>query len=259
MPSTLAVAYQQRLRQVSLAAETATVTAWDSLGEWRDPQVPEFTAQAATVDAAARGLIVSTTDAYLAEFVAAATDSAPTLHGLDPDRYTRGVPDADVWGRPFVHAWTKVSEGASWSEAVRFGRQMAAQIAATNVQVAARGAARDWMEGEPRVVGYRRVLGGGKSCDLCIVASTQRYHRSDLMPIHHSCRCAVEPIVGTGDPSQVVGRQTLEFVKANADGYTRAALRRSGRDIADLPQVKVVDHGELGPLLWDRSHSFATL
>lgn len=259
MPSALALSYQATLRRTSNAAATATVASWDALGGHTDDFMAEFAGQAATIDDAARSVIVSTTDQYLALSVASQTGDSPTLRGLDPSRYTRGVPDADIWGRPFVHAWTKVSEGASWSEAVRFGRQMAAQIAATNVQVAARGAAHDWIEGEPRVVGYRRVLGGGRNCDLCIVASTQRYHRSDLLPIHHSCRCAVEPIVGTSDPGQVVGRQTLEYVKANADDYTRDALRRAGRDIADLPQVKVVDHGELGPLLWDRSHSFATL
>lgn len=49
------------------------------------------------------------------------------------------------------------------------------------------------MSTETVIVGYERVP-DGNACDLCDLASGQRYTRGDLMPIHDGCGCGVEPL-----------------------------------------------------------------
>jgi hypothetical protein len=128
--------------------------------------------------------------------------------------------------------------------------------AATDLQLAKTHSSRFVLGGKDHVVGYRRVLEGRKSCGLCIVASTQRYHKDDLMPIHGHCDCGVEPIFGDADPGQVVDTSTLEGVHAAIEERFGVS-DRSGRDPVDFRQVLVThEHGELGPVLAVKGQQF---
>jgi hypothetical protein len=129
------------------------------------------------------------------------------------------------------------------------------------VQLAARDTANRVISTTPRVVGYRRVLGSGVNCGLCIVASTQRYGRDDLMPIHPNCGCTVEPIIGQTAPPKVLDKGRVDLIKSQLRSedlpYTRQAMSRLRIDVDELPTVEIVDHPELGPTLWNQAHDFA--
>ncbi|MEQ9093070.1 MAG: hypothetical protein RLN63_03105, partial [Miltoncostaeaceae bacterium] len=100
-----------------------------------------------------------------------------------------------------------------------------ARLALTDHQLAQTPAARVWMaEPANQDYGYERVLGGGESCPLCVVASQQIYYREDLMPIHERCQCSVSPLFGEHPGGGNVPRE-----------------RDSG--------VRVVDDPEIGPRL----------
>lgn len=136
--------------------------------------------------------------------------------GLDPADYTtaalRKLPSISVYSRPFGAFGAKLNAGGSLDDALTSALASVTKLATTDLQLAQTHAARDWMDrsseyltGELRIVGYRRVLTGpGPHCALCEAASTRTYRVSDLLPIHEHCGCTVEPLYGT-EPVASVG------------------------------------------------------
>lgn len=257
MTTRLAIVYRQRLARLRVAAGAAAIAAWDAL------PVDDIERYATTVVPVVAGLqedATVLTSSYLSTHISAATGELAEFD-LDPSRYTietlRGVPAASVYARPAKTLRRALSEGVSFEDAVARGRERARATADTDVQLAARAASRDVIALDPRIVGYRRVLGPGPNCALCVVASTQRYHKEDLLPIHPNCGCGVQPIIGTAPIERsILDPDRLQYVKEQADDYSRAALSRLKIDAADLPPVKLVSHGELGPVLYDARHRF---
>lgn len=96
-----------------------------------------------------------------------------------------------------------------------------------------------------------------------MVASTQMYRISDLMPIHPACDCGVSPIseaefrgaVRGGNGALVLRPELLEQVHGavEANGLTpdRGARNPDYREL-----VTVHEHGELGPVLSRTEHWF---
>lgn len=236
MASRLAAVHRREVARLRAAAALAAQLAFDDLPSIDQRHMADFLEQVVPVVGAAQSNAVALTDAYMADYLSA-LDLPREARGLDPAKYGRGVPPETVYARPFVHTWTKQRDGMEPVEARRFGRFMAGQLANTDVQIAARGASSEWMRSEPRIVGYRRVIGPG-ACKFCTLVSTQRYHTGDLLPIHPSCGCGTEPIVGTHDPGQVIDPDRLAELKG--------------------VEVKTVNHGELGPTLYDAAHVFDT-
>lgn len=215
-------------------------------------QVDGVTAQAAQL-----------ADAYIAAMTTLETGNGTAPLGLRPDDYaaatTRGADIDDLRRRPLVTVLGALSRGVQFDQAVAQGAQRAASTLETDVQLAARAASRDAMSADQRIVGYRRTLSGTENCGLCVAASTQRYRTSDLMPIHARCDCGVEPIYGTRDPGQVIDRDTLNTLTAETGGLgTRSELARQRFRSSDLPDVQVVEHGEMGPTLTVRKHDTTT-
>jgi hypothetical protein len=180
----------QRLRLMSTVA-AATAQAWAQ--GYRDRE--QVIQQVLTIVHAGQGQTVALVDAYMA-----AKAQSPAK-GLDPTSYTvallRGVPGEEVYGRPFGALGGQLAQGAERAVALRSGVDALARLVRTDMQLAQTHSARDWMTGEDRIVGYRRVLGGGKNCDLCVAAADRTYRTEDLMPIHERCSCTVEPVFGT--------------------------------------------------------------
>jgi hypothetical protein len=199
-------------------------------------------------------------------------------------RALRGVDPAEVLRRPYEQLWTGLSQGKSFEQAVQIGQVRAQSISMTNLQLAKTRAGREVMRHDSRVVGYRRVLTGARSCGLCILASSQRYHKADLMPIHPSCDCAIAPIIGTEDPGRAINSATLTTGVLNT-GMTESGVKVYGHDgvielgdlvgpvhdairerfgqsstdgrSIDYRKVLVThDHDEYGPTLAVSSHSF---
>lgn len=231
MPNRLEVGHSNYRRRVSREAGRLIARAWVMANGNEDA----FVAEAVAVAASARAATVAEVDAYLATYLTAQGVSA-SPRGLDPDAYRRPIGAEQQWQRPFTQMRVKLSDGMEFPQAFQFGRHAATTMIATDLQFASRTAASDWMGTETRISGYRRILGAGKNCELCIAASDQRYHIADLMPIHDNCGCSVAPML---------------------DGDTRAHGLSEGRYQASLAEsgVQVAEHGELGPYLFNASHS----
>ncbi len=131
-----------------------------------------------------------------------------------------GIPLAEVYHRSIVTARVAVSKGTPYAAAMAQGRARAVQTAKTDVILTNRGAMDSGKDGRPWVVGYRRTL-TGKSCAFCATASTQRYKRADLQPIHPACDCGIAEIFGREDPGQIINRDLLDDLKAEGIEGTR--------------------------------------
>ena len=255
--SELVAAYQLGAQRLRARTRTVTEAAWTGLGSYDTPDVERFTALAADITDAAASAAAGLSEAFVASYVAAETGEAVRLPGAAA--LVRPVPAEVVYARPFHQMWRDLSVGLLWTEARDRARNFAGTLAYTDAQLALRSSWTTSMSSSPRITGYRRVL-NSPSCGLCVVASTQRYSRGDLMPIHHRCDCTVEPIVGGSPNTRVIDGERLELVKrrlASEDGtYTRAAIRRMKIDVDDLPAVEVRMHGEMGPVLTFAGQAF---
>lgn len=107
-----------------------------------------------------------------------------------------------------------------------------------------------------KVVGYRRVIHpelsqSGQSCGLCIVASTMRYTRGDLLPIHSMCNCETIEIYQDGskefDPGDQINKEDLRVFYEEASKVS-GSYTTHGWDLK-RSRYSVVDHPEYGPIL----------
>ena len=266
--SSLAAANQQQTAQLRAQLLAALAGIWLRLGSWRETDIERFVRLAVPLVQGAQTRMSALTAAYLSRQVALTTGE-PLRHAPAPTAVVReplrGVPLAEEYARPFHDVWTALHDQKPLPEAVQAGQNRLTNLAATDLQLAKTHSARAVMDREPRIAGYRRVLEGPHSCGLCIVASTQRYHKADLMPIHPGCDCSVWPIVGDSDPGLVINEQHLGDVhQAIADTFGRnsAAARdipgafRDGKPIQYSDVLVTHHHGEIGPVLAVRGNAW---
>lgn len=231
---------------------------WANLDRYRDEDIDRFVAAVTPVIVGGQLQMGALTDAYLASIEAATLKTTVRPIGVPQNEITdlRGVPTSDVYQRAGVTTWTALANGDDLDNAVAKGLDRALSLAATDLQMAKSHASRYVLDRRPSVVGYRRELTGRKSCGLCAVATTQRYHKADLMPIHPHCDCAVMPLYGTHDPGQVIDEERLADVhSAIADRF--GVSDPGARDLVDYRQALIVhEHGEIGPVLAIRGQSF---
>lgn len=223
--------HRDQFGKIQANAIDLSVRAWDSLGDWTSPGVADVWADAwLPINDAAVGMIVTATDAY---FSMVTEDDALDLTGLTAAEL-RDVTADEYARRPLVTVYTALGKGAWWADAVRAGRERVAAMASLDSSMAQRYVADEWATAG-KIVGYRRTL-TGSSCVLCGLASTQRYTRGNLMPLHAHCDCGVAPLKGRDDPGQVINRQLLDDLKSSG-----AVDRVAG--------FKVQQHSEVGPVL----------
>jgi len=224
-------------------------------GSFRDADADVFVEQALPIVVGAQQQMGALTDAYLSAMLGDMFGGATAPRGVELAESLRGTPPADVYRRPFVTVWTALAAGKDMTQAVREGEQRLTSIAGTDLQLARTHATRQVLSRDGRVQFYRRVLRGSYNCALCVIASTQRYRKERLMPIHPGCDCNTRPIPGDRDPGQVIDPELLEAAHdAVAAGVGKAD--RGGR----APQYRDViierQHGELGPLMALRRQNF---
>src|SRR5690606_35409327 len=131
----------------------------------------------------------------------------------------RKVDPLEEYRRPDVMLYTALAQGLSLAEAVAAGGHRLADLVSTDLQLANATQARSSLEqGGYRY--YRRVLSGSENCALCSIASTQRYHVRDLMPIHPGCDCGVEAVEARVDPGQVIDPTVLEEIHDAVGDFT---------------------------------------
>lgn len=253
--------YRSQVDQLRARTTRFVTAAWGSLDDYRDAEIDRFAQLVAPVVEGAQVRVAALTDAYLAAYETAVYGGRVAPLGVPRDAAValRGVDTVEVYRRPGVTVWTALSDGESFAGAVRKGLLRAEGLASTDVQLAKTHTSRRVLGSKGNVVGYRRVLEGGHSCGLCIVASTQRYRSEDLMPIHGGCSCSVQPIYGDRDPGQVIDPERLAGVH-DAIAERFGAFDEGARDINDITSYRDVlvthDHGELGPILGVRGQDF---
>lgn len=290
----LARVYTNQMGALRDGTERGVGAVWDTLGTYNRADISPFLERALPIVEAAQTQAAALTDAYVAQAVQILTGEAAMPEGIAPGEVVgaavrNGTAPETVYERSFIQVWSDLSDGVQWVDAVARGGHRARQAARTDVSLSARQASQQAMSSKPHIVGYRRVL-DGHSCRFCAVASTQRYHKGDLMPLHPGCGCGVAPIVGDRDPGRVINQELLrtlgqqspeEFLKlVNGPRNKRGDWDRFGfvdenghavpkggkgpkvseKAIRDANQdVKVVEHGELGPTLVSDEHHFEGL
>lgn len=223
---------------------------WDSLPHYRASAVEDMI-QAITPRVAAGQLrIADLTRAYLAQ-CARELGWKVVLPPIDQDeiRGARGVDPRVVYRRPAVDVYTALAAGKPLPQAAAEGRLRLTQLIGGDMQLAKVHASRQSMRGYPEEGQfYRRVLTGRENCALCVVASTQRYYRGDLLPIHPGCDCDVQPLPPGLAVNQVIDEGLLEQVhQITADRL--GVSDRGGRTPDYRKLLTVSEHGEYGPTL----------
>lgn len=229
---------------------------WAGLGSYDRPDIERFATVIAPVVAGAQIQVAALTDGYLALYERTVTGALVRPLGVPRGVATggRGVPPVEVYRRPGPDIWGALKDGVDWDQAVDRGLTRAVKLAETDVQLAETHAARHHLAGNTKVVGYRRVLTGASSCGLCAVASTRRYHRSNLLPIHPGCDCKVAPIFGDRDPGETINRELADRLGQEITDRFGDTTRTSYSSL-----VAVHEHGEIGPVLTRRKDTFTTL
>ena len=223
---------------------------WDSLPHYRASAVEDMI-QAITPRVTAGQLrIADLTRAYLAQ-CARELGWKVVLPSIDQDeiRGARGVDPRVVYRRPAVDVYTALAAGKPLPQAAAEGRLRLTQLIGGDMQLAKVHASRQSMRGYPAEGQfYRRVLTGRENCALCVVASTQRYFRGDLLPIHPGCDCDVQPLPPGLTVNQVIDEDLLEQVhQITADRL--GVSDRGGRTPDYRKLLTVSEHGEYGPTL----------
>lgn len=223
---------------------------WDSLPHYRASAVEDMI-QAITPRVTAGQLrIADLTRAYLAQ-CARELGWKVVLPSIDQDeiRGARGVDPRVVYRRPAADVYTALAAGKPLPQAAAEGRLRLTQLIGGDMQLAKVHASRQSMRGYPAEGQfYRRVLTGRENCALCVVASTQRYYRGDLLPIHPGCDCDVQPLPPGLAVNQVIDEDLLEQVhQITADRL--GVSDRGGRTPDYRKLLTVSEHGEYGPTL----------
>jgi hypothetical protein len=201
------VARTARLRGVTVAQVRRAWARWQPITA---EAAAGFRGEVVPVVAAAQSIAVAGGLAYVAQQLAVEGIGAPDVDGAALAATLR--PADEVVQRSVIHVRSLLAAGVPVSTALARGLDLAERNAAMDVALANRAASAAAMAAEPRIVGYRRVPDGG-ACVFCLMASTQRYGREELMPLHHRCGCDVAPIFGDADPGQVIDRALLDRLK----------------------------------------------
>lgn len=260
-----------RVKQIRSDSLDKLLALWVGLKSWRSEQdIQRFLLQALPIAQGGQAATSNATAAGLAAQYAALTNSPLRHLGVPLNKVTgkalRGVDPRTVYTRPFIQLYTALSKGASFDDALRQGTNRLQSIALTDFELSLTHTARYFMERRQGVRYFKRTLQGAKSCALCVVASTQRYHTGDLMPIHPGCDCGVEPLPGNVDPGQIIDPARLDAVhKAISDIF--GTMSRDAREIFGTNSIKgdplkyrdvivVNHHGEIGPVIGVRGQKF---
>lgn len=226
------VAAQQASQQLRTNLLAYIAALWQSLGSWRDQDIPRFVASVVPAVAGAQQRMAAITSASLTAQRQAAFGSRFTPPPVDATRLTgaavrMGVDPAEEYARPFHEVWAKLDtlprQPGSISQAISDGLLRAKNLAATDLQLTKRAATSADSQYDDKLIGYRRVLEGTFSCALCIVASTLVYkprtvrdRGGALYPIHPGCDCGLEKIYDPAD------------VERSASGFTTDSRVRLG-------------------------------
>lgn len=253
----IVASYAQASTRLTEQVVAAIQAAWDALTSWHRPDIDAFVARVVPQVAAGQQRMSSVTSAFLAQQRAAAglrarpvpvparqVSGAAVRNGADP---------TDVYYRSGVQVWRDLAEGRSLGDAVAHGRYRAGEAARTDMELAKTHTSRLVLAEDREVKAFARVLVGEENCALCVVASTQRYHKGDLLPIHGGCDCSVRALYDASE--QVIDPDLLEAAH-DAIMATFGLSDAGARKVDYRKLILVREHGELGPVLTVARHHF---
>ena len=246
----LAEAYDAQVHAIRTQITAFGESYWDSLPHYRASAVEEMIEAITPRVIAGQLRIADLTRAYLAR-CAVELGWKVVLPPIDQDEIigARGVDPRSVYRRPAVDVYTALAAGKSLPQAAAEGRLRLTQLIGGDMQLAKTHASRQSMRAYPAAGQfYRRVLTGRENCALCVVASTQRYYRGDLLPIHPGCDCGVQPLPPGLAVNQVIDEDLLEQVHQIAADRLGVS-DRGGRTPDYRKLLTVREHGEYGPTL----------
>lgn len=244
------------------------------LGSWRDE---DFLRYLEIVGPQLDGLKIQAANLQAAYYKQVALANGQTFTPVEirpqdvSEPVLRNGPTRDeVYRRPFVETWTALAAGELVRVAIEQGASRASSIAETDIQLASRQAGLRQRQANGNIVGYRRVLTGSENCALCAIASTQRYNRGNLKPIHPGCDCGEEPLYGDFDPGQVLDPEGLESIhealqtqlgisdrNARSADIGKFVQYEDEQRLADFTEIIATrEHGEYGPTLTWRNQEF---
>jgi hypothetical protein len=267
--ATVVDAYSRNAARIRQRVTQAVLRTWLQLPNYRDADIARFVAVATPLVSSGQLATAALTAGYLSSLEFVETGERSPVEPIPAEEVTtqalRGVPAEEVYRRPAVEVYTALSDGLTLTEAVTRGRHRLNDLVSTDLQLAKTYASKRWLDGNGRVTWYRRTLTGPTSCGLCIVASTQRYHKKELLPCHPACNCSVRPQFGR-DPGQVIDPATLRaahdsigerFGTFSQGSRELVGVTLDSGDIAKYRDVLVVhNHGEIGPVLAVRGQKF---
>ena len=242
--NTLTVAHWRRLEAIRTAA-VASVSA-----QWQRSTVDTISLDETVARVlAAQRATVAATDADISLMAGITTRTATTPIGLNSDRLIGARARGGVSLETVYARSRKVVRESGFEQGLVHLRT----AIALDTQLAQRHAAAAMVQADNRVVGWRRQVNpvaGGKTCGLCVAASTQTYHKQHLLPIHPACRCTVYPVMSS-DPIRgaVIDRERLDAVYAAAgEDRSRSGLGKVRFSPDDLPAgIDSTAITELGP------------
>lgn len=230
---------------------------WTGLGSWRGEDVNRFQRSALPVILAGQRQIATLTTSYLERLYREIDEESRAE--LDLDRVTgralRGVDPEEVYRRPFIDVWTALSNGESFDVALDRGSHRLETITKTDLQLARTHTVREVGNDMPRFTYTVRELQGEYDCALCMIASTQRYRKRNLAPIHPGCDCLVKLVTADEDPGQVIDEERLEAIH-DAVEAALGSFDRGGRAMDYRKIIIAREHGEIGPVLGYRGQRF---
>lgn len=241
------VGYQQAVRLVRKSVLAYADAAWRAQGSYRDADIDQLVKKLVPRVQSGQVKVAQLTSSYLA--------AAQGMKSVTVDRAAvtggRGVPADDVYRRPGTTVYTELANGTAYPDAVAAGGARLASLVSTDLQMAKVRQADQSL----RSPYFARVLTGEENCALCVIASTQRYTRGNLMPIHPGCDCNIRELSASESVAQVIDPDLLEETHSQVEELTGIA-DRGGRapDYRDL--IVTHEHGEYGPTLAWRGQKF---
>jgi len=268
-PSQIIAAHQAAIVQVRNYTTDYAALLWKAQSNFHDADVANFTRRMVPAVQAAQVRTASLTSSYMAQIEAA--KSGAKVQPVPVVRAdivgARGVDPVEVYTRPAVTVRTGLSKGLTYAQSVTEGLTRLQSLVSTDMQMAKVRQANSSMR-RSKFQYYARVLTGSENCALCTIASTQRYKRGNLMPIHPGCDCGVEPLPKGVYSAQVIDQDLLDRTHqqiADKVGVSDRSGRNLGigkanaadKPIADYTDLLVThEHGEYGPTLSWRADNF---
>ncbi|MEU8840224.1 hypothetical protein AB0D97_13985 [Streptomyces roseus] len=250
--------YGTAVRGVWMSTLGRVNRAWTGLGSWRGDDVDRFQRTALPAMLAGQRQVASLTTTYLERLYRETADEGVRA-GLDFDKVTgralRGVDPSEVYERPFKEVWTALSEDVPLDDALARGAHRLETIAKTDLQLARTHTVRQVGDEMPRFTYTVRELQGEFDCALCMIASTQRYRKRDLAPIHPGCDCLVKLVTAEEDPGQIIDEAKLEAIHDAVEAAI-GTFDRGGRAVDYRKIIISREHGEIGPVLGYRGQRF---